>query len=93
MSCSKLDESVEIGDALLDVRRRDLEQALNGEPFDGERAHRRAIDHGAAQVRFGDVAAAREISHESAGERIARARRIEHRLERIRRREENASTP
>ena len=83
-------EPIEVGDARSDLRRRDLDQAIHRETLDGERSHRRTVDDGATQVRFGDVAAARQIAHESTGERIARARRIEHRLERIRRREEDA---
>ena len=83
------DEPMEVADALREVIRRDLEQPVDGEFLDGERAHRGAVHDGAPQIRLGEVAVLREIAHESAGERIAGAGRIEHRLERIRRREEH----
>ena len=44
-----------------------------------------------ARRRFGlaEIAGAREVAHEAAGERVARAGGVEHILERIRRREED----
>ncbi len=81
---------MKLGDALLDVVGRDLEQSLDRELLDGERSHRRPVHHGATQARLGQIAATREIAHEAAGERVAGTGGIEHRLERIRRRKEDA---
>ena len=79
---------MDLPDAAFDVVARDLQEAGDREPFDDERAHRRADDHGPTQVGIGEVVGAGEPTHEAAGEGVPCPGGIEDRLERIRRREE-----
>src|SRR5882672_10888774 len=76
--------------ALLDVGSFGLGRAVQAEAFAAERRGDAAIDHRAADVRIDRTPGRGEITHHAADERIARAGRVFHRGQRIRRADEEA---
>src|SRR3989339_1813805 len=58
-------------------------QAVEAEIFDVKRSHYAAEYYGAAQVAVVELAAFCDVTHETAGKRIAGPRRVEHGFKRI----------
>src|SRR5687767_1563269 len=71
------DEVVERPIPRLHLGGREPREPVQGEVFDGERGHDRAIHHRAPHDVAADVALPCEITHEAAGERVASTGRIE----------------
>ena len=78
------DEPPERRESITDFRGSDLEQPFDREALDRKRSHRRAVHDSTPHGVIVDAAGAREVPHESARERIARARGVEHVLQWIR---------
>src|SRR5947209_4091432 len=74
---------LEVAEALVDLFVREPADALGAELLDVEGGHHRAEDDGAAQRPLVYVLVAGEVAHEAAGEGVARARRVEDRLQRV----------
>src|SRR4051812_25454270 len=81
----------EIGEAVVDLLAREPLYALDPELLDVERRQHRAVGHRAPQRGVVDVAVLRgQVAEEAAGERVAGAGRVDHRLERVGRQGEEA---
>src|ERR1035438_4874631 len=79
--------------ALFDVGALDLGRAVQAKTFATERRGDAAIDHRAADVRINRTPGRGEIAHHAADERIARASRVCHRVQRICRADEKSLRP
>src|ERR1700681_1206573 len=74
----------------LDLANIGLHDAPHAEGFHGERAEHAAVKHAAAQHVIPGMTRARDRAQQATGEGVAGASRIAHRLERMRRSEEDA---
>src|SRR5205823_358724 len=66
-------------------------QAIEREVLDGERRHHRAVHHRPPHRRRVGAVAERQIAHEAAGERVTGPGRVEHRLQRVGRDDEEGA--